>query len=233
PHLTLTYAQSLDSQLSLAPGMQTLLSGPETKGMTHFLRTRHDAILVGAGTALADDPGLNSRFESVVGEGLENQPIPVVLDFQGLWRPREGLRVFTLARQGLGRAPWWVVGAGAGAGGGDVDAGVEAVEAVGGRVLRLERRKDWKEILGVLAECGVRSVMVEGGASVINGLLEERNQRFVSSVIITIAPTYLGEGGVVVLPKRTGEGNAARLSDARWLPVGEDVVMAGRLVTRS
>lgn len=69
PFLTLTYAQSLDSHLSLAPGVRTTLSGAETKAMTHFLRSRHDAILVGAGTAVADDPGLNCRVGCVVSGG--------------------------------------------------------------------------------------------------------------------------------------------------------------------
>jgi 2,5-diamino-6-(ribosylamino)-4(3H)-pyrimidinone 5'-phosphate reductase len=62
--LTLTYAQSLDGQIALSPGTQTALSGQETKAMTHYLRYKHEGILVGVGTAEADDPGLNCRFDA-------------------------------------------------------------------------------------------------------------------------------------------------------------------------
>src|SRR4051812_7789929 len=83
PHVTLTFATSLDSQLSLAPGVRTTLSGPRSKAMTHYLRSKHDAILVGVGTAIADDPGLNCRLHGVGGyggQGLEGQPRPLILD---------------------------------------------------------------------------------------------------------------------------------------------------------
>ncbi|KAI0387691.1 putative riboflavin biosynthesis protein Rib7 [Hypomontagnella monticulosa] len=62
PFVTLTFATSLDSALSLGPGIRTALSGPQSKAMTHYLRSRHDAICVGVGTAIADDPGLNCRL---------------------------------------------------------------------------------------------------------------------------------------------------------------------------
>ncbi|KAJ6000142.1 hypothetical protein N7481_000551 [Penicillium waksmanii] len=62
PHVTLSYASSMDSKISLRAGMQTVLSGPEAKLMTHYLRSRHDAILIGVGTVLADNPGLNCRL---------------------------------------------------------------------------------------------------------------------------------------------------------------------------
>lgn len=60
PHVTLTYAQSLDAKIAGANGNQLILSGKESLVMTHWLRTMHDAILVGVGTALNDDPQLNS-----------------------------------------------------------------------------------------------------------------------------------------------------------------------------
>jgi 2,5-diamino-6-(ribosylamino)-4(3H)-pyrimidinone 5'-phosphate reductase len=69
PHVTLTYAQSLDGAIAAAPGVQTALSGPESKAMTHYLRSQHDGILVGIGTAMADDPSLNCRLEGVGGYG--------------------------------------------------------------------------------------------------------------------------------------------------------------------
>lgn len=78
---TLTYAASLDSRISLGPGLRTTLSGPESKTMTHYLRSHHDAILVGAGTFVADNPGLNCQYPPAdTKNALECSPLPVVLD---------------------------------------------------------------------------------------------------------------------------------------------------------
>jgi hypothetical protein len=60
PFNTLTFAQSLDGKIA-KQGQQVLISGKESMAMTHRLRTLHDGILVGIGTALVDDPQLNGR----------------------------------------------------------------------------------------------------------------------------------------------------------------------------
>ncbi|OMP88964.1 5-amino-6-(5-phosphoribosylamino)uracil reductase [Diplodia seriata] len=250
PFVTLTFATSLDSALSLAPGTQTALSGPASKAMTHHLRSRHQAILVGAGTAVADDPSLNCRIEGVGGYGgtddgeqLSGQPRPVVVDPRGRWDWGGGGRedapmakVLRLAGEGRGRAPWVLVAEGRG-----VEVGPErraVLEGCGGRVLEVatdeDGRMEWSRVLGRLAAEGIESVMVEGGAGVINKLLEPQNVHLVDSVIVTIAPTWLGQGGVVVSPPRRVDGDgtpvaAARLKEVKWCPLGEDVVLCGRL----
>ena len=71
PLVTLSYAQSLDGCISLRPGIPTALSGPEAMRLTHRLRAAHDAILVGIGTILADDPRLTVRLV----EGRNPQPV--------------------------------------------------------------------------------------------------------------------------------------------------------------
>ncbi|KAK3294797.1 dihydrofolate reductase-like domain-containing protein [Chaetomium fimeti] len=242
PHVTLTYAHSLDASLALAPGVRTALSGPASKAMTHYLRARHAAILVGAGTAVADDPGLNSRLLSLEGPfpeagvvGQPQQPRPVVLDPRARWAVDGGSRVVGVAREGKGLAPWVFVAQGV-----VVDEGRRRVlEAVGGRYVPLEARGEkgrfaWEDVLRVLAREGVASVMIEGGGEVINSLLEPAGNAFVDSVIVTIAPTWLGQGGVVVSPPRTAgeDGRPAepvRLTDVTWCPLGEDVVLCGRI----
>lgn len=60
PFITLTFAQSLDGKIAKR-NQQILISGKESMAMTHRLRTLHDGILVGIGTALVDDPQLNGR----------------------------------------------------------------------------------------------------------------------------------------------------------------------------
>ena len=76
PFVTLAYAQSLDGSIAAYPGVPLAISGPVSMGITHRLRARHQAILVGIGTVLADDPRLNVRL--VPGKN----PQPVVLDNQ-------------------------------------------------------------------------------------------------------------------------------------------------------
>nr|POE99383.1 2,5-diamino-6-ribosylamino-4(3h)-pyrimidinone 5'-phosphate reductase [Quercus suber] len=222
PFVTLTYASSLDSMLSLAPGTRTTLSGAATKALTHYLRLQHDAILVGVGTAIPDDPGLNSRYP---GATLDAQPQPVVLDPRGRWNPA-GSKLEQLARQGVGKEVWIVR---------------EASEQQGvGREIYLPAARnegfEWREILHALRSRGVQSVMIEGGAKVISALLAR--PELVDVVIVTLAPTWLGVGGVVVAPaaarsSETGERvNAARLEGTAWRQFGQDVVCCGRLEGR-
>jgi 2,5-diamino-6-(ribosylamino)-4(3H)-pyrimidinone 5'-phosphate reductase len=231
PYVTLTFATSLDSQLSLAPGVQTALSGPESKAMTHYLRSKHDAILIGVGTAVADNPSLNCRIKGVGGYGgpeLEGQPRPVIVDPQGRWNFSAESKVLKLAGEGRGKAPWVVTRSG-------LDGGKRRLlESVGGRVLEINSLGaaiSWREILDVLAGRGIRSVMIEGGGAVINDLLSVSRFDLVNAIIVTIAPVWLGEGGVQVCPEaRVQNGQrlpVGRLRDVKWLPLGEDVVLCG------
>ncbi|KAH3919199.1 2,5-diamino-6-(5-phospho-D-ribosylamino)pyrimidin-4(3H)-one reductase [Parastagonospora nodorum] len=235
PYVTLTFANSLDSSLSLSPGIQTALSGPQSKAMTHYLRSRHDAILIGCGTAIADDPSLNCRIDGVGGyggAGLEGQPRPVVVDPNGRWDVSDASKVVKLAREGRGKGVWVVSAKGS-----ISEEKKVVVESVGGEAFELEvveGKMDWKKILNVLAKEGIRSVMIEGGGAVINGLLSKENMGLVDSVIVTIAPVWLGKGGVQVCPDaRVDDGKrvpVSRLRDVKWVPLGEDVVLCGRSI---
>ncbi|KAM0706659.1 hypothetical protein Q7P35_005987 [Cladosporium inversicolor] len=217
PFVTLTYACSLDGMIALAPGVRTSLSGPETKSMTHYLRLKHDAILVGAGTAVADAPSLNCRYP---GAGLDSQPRAVIVDPKGRWQV-EGSAVGKLAEEKKGKEPWIV----------SLDAGSRE------RVKRLvledsdDGTMEWEEILEALKAEGIKSVMIEGGATVINTLLARSD--LVNSVIVTIAPTWLGQGGLAACPSTTTENgqrvNAARLRETTWRQFGADAVLCGRL----
>lgn len=237
PFVTLTFATSLDSSLSLAPGVRTRLSGPGSKAMTHHLRSRHAAILVGVATVLADDPALNCRIA-----GVSSQPRPIIIDPHLRWTPSHSDKVFQVCRDGAGLAPFILAGAVEGAAG-LPPASAEVLREHGGKLIYVKStrrgpndrmRFDWHDILAALAAEGLSSVMVEGGGSVINSLLSPDYHALVDSVIVTIAPTWLGQGGVVVSPERVHDeqGNpisAARLRDVSWHPFGEDVVLCGKL----
>jgi hypothetical protein len=62
PQVTLSFAQSLDGSITAERGRQVAISSPESFRMTHSLRARHDAIAVGVGTLLSDNPSLNTRL---------------------------------------------------------------------------------------------------------------------------------------------------------------------------
>ncbi|RPA72438.1 hypothetical protein BJ508DRAFT_244847 [Ascobolus immersus RN42] len=225
PHITLTYAQTLDSSLSL-PGKQIALSSPQTKVLTHHLRLHHDTILVGVTTANVDDPGLNSRIE---GATLEQQPRPIILDPRGRWNGHSGSRVIQTAKRGEGKAPWVVTGELQGR-----PTWVEALEQVGGRWLQVPLEEDsrwtWSGLKKAFGKEGVTSVMVEGGAAVIDGILREEGETggIVDSLIVTVCPGFLGGEAVRVGPKFTG-GRGLKTKDSAWGIVGNDAVLASRV----
>jgi diaminohydroxyphosphoribosylaminopyrimidine deaminase/5-amino-6-(5-phosphoribosylamino)uracil reductase len=73
PMLTLKLAQSLDGRIATAGGESRWITGPEARREVHAMRARHDAVLIGAGTARADDPMLTVR-----GLGIPRQPLRIV-----------------------------------------------------------------------------------------------------------------------------------------------------------
>jgi 2,5-diamino-6-(ribosylamino)-4(3H)-pyrimidinone 5'-phosphate reductase len=238
PHITLTYATSMDSFLALSPTTPTPISGPVSKAMTHYLRSCHDAILIGVGTAIADNPTLNCRIAGAGGYGgigWAYHPRPIIIDPSARWNLTHNSKILQAVKQGRGRGPWIVVAPGFVV----EQSRVELLKSHGGKYLGLPEldqryRLSWDSVFRALGEAGIRSIMVEGGGTVINDLLRPENSHMVSTAIVTIAPTYLGTGGVSVCPSRKtdAEGTpipAVRFQDVRWQPLGEDVVMCGRL----
>lgn len=208
PRVTLTYAQSLDGCIAARRGERTVLSGPESKRLTHQLRAVHEAILVGVGTVLADDPRLTTRLAP------GKSPQPVVLDSCLRFPPGA-----SLLQTG---SPWIVTTPAA-------DPGRCAqLEQAGAKILTLpagkEGRVDLMSLLERLREMNVGSLMVEGGAQVIASFLRAR---LVDFILLTIVPLYLGG-----LPSVEGLPSAAlpRLANPRCAAFGEDFVVWGQPV---
>lgn len=217
PFVTLSYAQSLDGSIAARRGEPTALSGPEALRLTHQLRAHHDAILVGIGTVLADDPRLTVRH--VRGR----DPQPVILDS----RLRFPLWARMLREE---RRPWLLTTAAA-------DPARQAeLEAAGARVVRLpagpEGMVDLAAALDYLSHLHIRSVMIEGGAAVIGSVL---STRLADRLVLTIAPVVLGGlaadlSGVGHLTGAALNGHAfPRLIRPRYQTVGRDVVVFGEL----
>ena len=205
PLVTLSYAQSLDGSIADRPGRPLALSGSQAMAMTHRLRSSHEAILVGIGTVLADNPRLNVRLVS------GSSPQPVIVDSRLRFPPYANL-----LRNG--RSPWIVTNEGA-----DRER-QEALEATGARVIRLPASNglvDLTALLERLAAMGLNSLMVEGGAQIITSFLA---YRLVDQVILTIAPLLVGGLRVV---DSLGRGRFPRLGNLTYQRLGEDLVLMG------
>jgi GTP cyclohydrolase II len=171
PWVTLAYAQSLDGSITAQRGTPLELSGLASLMITHRLRAQHQAILIGIGTLLADDPQLNVRL--IPGD----DPKPVVLDNQ--------LR-FPLTARLLQdkRSPWIITSSQA-----SLEKETLLIQA-GARLTRLSpEQAKLCDVLKVLGQEGIRSVMVEGGARIITAFLIAH---LVNAVVITISPKLVG-----------------------------------------
>lgn len=203
PSVTLSYAQSLDGSIALRRGERLALSGPESHKLTHQLRAKHDAILVGIGTVISDDPQLNVRLV----EGRD--PQIVVLD--------SNLRTPISARLLKGRPHIFCV----------ASASREAQENLEGAGAITERQTDMAgnrvslpAMLARLREIGIRSLMVEGGGEIISSFLSEN---LVDRAVITIAPQYVGG---YTIPGLTYE-KMPMLKNERVDKYGKDFVIWG------
>jgi 3,4-dihydroxy 2-butanone 4-phosphate synthase/GTP cyclohydrolase II len=209
PMVCLSYAQSLDGCLSLQRGMPTALSGAESSRLTHRLRAVHDAILVGIGTVLSDDPRLTVRL--VAGK----HPQPVILDSH-LRTPLEAKLIQD------NPLPAWI-GTTAKA-----DPGKRAaLEARGVRLLDLPTdasgRIQLPALLDSLANLGIASLMVEGGARVITSFL---TQGLADRLVLTIAPRFLG-GLSAVEPDKGIQHDLPSLRNVGYQRLGDDLIVWG------
>jgi len=211
PWITLTYASSLDSKISAGPGKQTVLSGPASKAMTHYLRIKHDGILVGSGTAITDNPGLNSRLSDAIEaqDRLSLQPRPIILDRRARWTP-QGSKAVKLSSDGCGKPVNIFVG----------EASKRELDQYKVHGVECYPYVDFPGMLMTLKAIGINSVMIEGGATIINTILSE-HAHLVDSVIMTYAPVFLGQDGVSVSP----DGPLPKFEKVAWLQLEDDVVM--------
>ena len=153
PHVLLKLAVSADGKVGLAGRRPVAISGEEARERIHLMRAMHDAILIGVGTALADDPALTCRLPGMA----ERSPVRVVLDTR-LRLPATS-RLVQTARQ----VPLWLV-----AGHAAPSTAESKLRAFGVEVLRVAAADsiDLGEALAGLAGRGITRLMVEGGPKV-------------------------------------------------------------------
>jgi diaminohydroxyphosphoribosylaminopyrimidine deaminase/5-amino-6-(5-phosphoribosylamino)uracil reductase len=208
PFVTAKFAMSLDGKIATRSGESRWISGDESRAHGHMQRAAHDAILVGVGTVLADDPELTVRIQG----SDARQPLRVVLD-SNLRTPLSAkvvgpnTLIATTRTGGLGGAETLVLGA-----------------AADGRV-------GLGPLLDELGRRGILSLLVEGGAEVHASFLAEglidKVQAYVAPLVIggRDAPGPVGGQGVRRLADaiRLREVDATRIGDDLWITGYVDV----------
>ena len=213
PWVALKAAMTLDGKIATRTGDSKWITGAEARAYVHELRHRFMAVLVGIGTAVADDPLLNCRIE---GRGVR-QPIRVVVDSNA----RLSLESQLVKTAGEYRtivaytrfAP---------------EERVKALQEMGVEMLLCEEKEglvDVKNLLVLLGQSGIDSILLEGGGSLNYTFLAER---LVDEVYAFIAPKIVG--GVSAKTPVEGLGvekmaDAINLELKNVLNMGDDVLL--------
>ncbi len=163
--------QSLDGRVATASGHSHYINGPAGLAHLHRLRALVDAVVVGVGTALADNPQLTVR--RVTGP----QPVRVVIDPRG--RLSAGAKMF--ARDGVRRLVMTAAGARSPL--------PSDIEVVG--LPRNDGQIAPPDILAALADRGMRRILIEGGADTVSRFLAAQ---CLDRLHIMVAPIILGSG---------------------------------------
>ncbi len=209
PHVTLKAAVTLDGKIATRTGDARWVTGSEARLEVHRLRNRVDAVLVGAGTARADDPELTTRLPHG-----GRDPIRVVLDSKLRLPP--GLKLFRHRSQ----APTLVAHV----------SGRPKRYGPGVELLRCRPRRgrvDLRDLLRKLARRGITSLLVEGGAEVHQSFLA---QGLADRVLLFLAPKIVGGEGVSWVAGRGARrmAEALLLEELHVTRVGADILISGK-----
>ncbi len=204
PLVTLSYAQTLDGSISLRRDQPLAVSGEQSQILAHKLRAKHDAILVGIRTVLADDPQLNVRLAD--GEN----PQVVILD--------SNLRLPLSSKLLKAKKKPWIFCTSSVPSENSVTLGkagarIEKQAGVSGQV-------DLHKMLRRLKDLGIRGLMVEGGGQVIAAFL---GNSLVDRLMLTISPRMI-DGYKIPLDLK----QPLPLMGVRVEHVGEDIVILGK-----
>jgi diaminohydroxyphosphoribosylaminopyrimidine deaminase/5-amino-6-(5-phosphoribosylamino)uracil reductase len=216
PWVVLKAAVTLDGKLATPSGDSRWVTGPTARARVHELRDRLDAVLVGIGTAVADDPRLTAR-------GLaQRDPARIVVDPEARLPPaarmlRQRSAAETIVAITLS-AP---------------DARVQALEREGAQILRCRRDRNGRivlrDLLRRIAGRGLTTVLVEGGARIHGSFLR---QRLWDELLLFVAPKVLGEGArswaEMPAPASMGQALEARITGTARL--GADLLVTARPV---
>jgi diaminohydroxyphosphoribosylaminopyrimidine deaminase/5-amino-6-(5-phosphoribosylamino)uracil reductase len=186
PHVILKLAVSSDDKIGSAGREPVAISGEAAKARVHLLRAQCDAILVGIGTVLADDPRLTCRLP-----GMEAQsPVRVVLD-RSLRMPGSS-RLVHSARE----TPLWIVTSNLAEAPAAMKLGASGAQVIRVATATAVRGLDLAAVLHALAEKGITRLLVEGGARVASSFVAAG---LVDEVWLLRGPDAVGADGVAAL----------------------------------
>lgn len=214
PLVTLKLASTLDGRIAAPDGESRWITGEDARARAHVLRATHDAVMVGSGTALADDPELTCRLPGFAGKS----PVRIVMDGRLRLSPES-----KLARTAAKTSTWVVTVAGADAAKKKALAvfGVDIVEVPPGA----DGHMDAKAALVALGEKGLTRILVEGGGTLAAALLKAD---FVDRMAWFHAPSVLGGEG---RPAIGALAHAALAEMRRFQPVARTAIGNDGLVT--
>jgi diaminohydroxyphosphoribosylaminopyrimidine deaminase/5-amino-6-(5-phosphoribosylamino)uracil reductase len=202
-HVFAQLGQSLDGFIASRTGDAVYVTGEEDRLHLHRLRALADAVVVGAGTAITDDPRLTVRACS------GSNPVRVVLDHRG--RVLRRRRLFT-----DGSAPTlWILAKGRRTAEHAID-GVEVIEVPCG-----ENGFEPRRLLDALAERGLGRVLVEGGGVTVSRFL---HAKVLQRLYVTIAPVLVGDGVPGLRFPGPARMREALRAPARRFVLGEDLL---------
>lgn len=221
PWVILKAGMSIDGRIAVLPGQATVITGKQSLQKVHAVRNQTDAILIGIGTALTDDPSLTTRLHTTA-QGRD--PLRVILDAD--------LRLPATAKllQQDSTAPTWIFCS--------RDADKEKrrlLEAAGAVVKTVQPAAkgllSLKSVLSNLGKAQVTSLLVEGGSKVHGSFLEAG---LVDQLLLFVAPRFLGDAGVplATFSGNFKEKNLPQLKIIKTRRYGEDILLEGRFYTK-
>jgi diaminohydroxyphosphoribosylaminopyrimidine deaminase/5-amino-6-(5-phosphoribosylamino)uracil reductase len=217
PFVTLKYAQSLDGKIATARGNSQWISSPPSQKLAHRLRSINDSILVGINTVLLDNPELTTRL--VKGKN----PLRIVLDS----KLKISLKANVLKEQIV--APTLIATTA------QADrTKLAELKTAGVEVLVVREDKNGgislPDLLGILGERNIASLVVEGGATTITSFLQAG---LADKVITIMAPKIIGRGIEAIGDLNTVDiDQALTLSPTRVYRSGPDIIVEAELIKK-
>ncbi len=217
PFVTAKCAATLDGRLATATGDSKWVTGPAARGVVHELRHRHDAIMVGVDTVLADDPSLTTRREGQPGR----DPLRVIID------PKYRLpETAKMLRQSSDAETWVVVDALA------ESSKKERLLVAGAQLLPLNAHQgqfDMVALMTALGGKGISSVLIEGGGGLLGSAIRDG---VVQKIAFFYAPKLLGGDDGVPICRGNGAAvmaDAIEVAGLTTRSLGSDILIEGYL----
>jgi len=215
PFVYLKLAASLDGKIATASGDSKWITGAAARAMVHGLRSRVDAVMVGIGTVLSDDPLLTARLYP----GANKNPLRVIVD-STLRTPLRS-RLLATARD----VPTIIATTD-----NSLKSRAAAVTQSGAELLNIPARNgrvNLKLLMKKLAQRGIASVLIEGGSALSAAALQDG---IVDKVLFFYAPKIIGGKNSYSMVGDAGREKISRaitLTDIRYRRVGDDILVEG------